>query len=200
MQNCTLKARLKRLRLLGEFGEEFGVGLDERKLRDAEVKVLREFYSEDPLAYDVAGGRDSYRERIGPIEKKYGSFLKRIFAPRKDETFDQGVMRVLGSMNNVGEAHSRPEQFTTDVRGREIRRFDKLTLGVGAVIGFLMGTIVYKMSGGSVEAYMHALPEIGFAMPYVVIKPTHSPDMKISLNYLRDAAQKTDEFLRQHYV
>ena len=202
----TLKARLRRLHQLKEFGGEFNISLAERELSDTEVKVLREFYREDPLAHDVAKGRDSYRTRIEPIEEKYDSFWKRALAPRKDEPFNQVVMRVLGSMNSVGEAYISPEQFTTDSRRRSIWLDNGLSLSVGGLLGLMTGFVVYSTpeSSGEFDAYTNAfvksLPASVLVIPYGIFKTFHSLNMKGSLEYLRDATQKTDEFLRQHCV
>ena len=206
----TLKARLGRLHQLKEFVSEFNVSLAERELSDAEVKVLREFYRKDSLAHDVAEGRESYRTRIEPIEEKYDSFWTRIRVPRKDETFDEEVRRVLGSMNNVGESYAHPEQFTTDDRRRCILTSNRSSLALGGCFGLIIGLVAYLLpeSSGEVNAYMNAFEKsspaiisaIMFAMPYGVIKPIHNWDMEISLGSLREATRKTDEFLRQHYI
>ncbi len=205
MQN-TLKAKLGRLHQLREFGGEFNVSLAERELSDVEAKILREFFREDSLAHDVAKGRDSYRTRIELIEEKYDSFWKRIWIPRKDETFNQEVMRVLGSMNNVGEAYAHPTLFTTNGRKREILNLDKTTLALGGLLGLIMGIVAYVMpeSSGEVNEYMNVFikssPALMLATPYGMFKTFHNSNMKRNLDSLREATQKTDEFLRQHYV
>jgi hypothetical protein len=201
----TLKAKLERLHQLEAFGNEFNFDLAEGKLRDAEVKVLRKFYAEDSLAYDVARGSDSYRTRIEPIEAKYGSFWRRMWVPRKDESFDEEVRRVLGSMNGVGESYARPEQFTTDER-EEYGLLDKLPLAISGGVALFMGLLTYYLpeSSGEVNEYVEALvkssPAITFAIPYGMLKTTRGVSIGDGLQNLTEKAQKTDEFLRQHYV
>jgi len=59
----TLKARLEELCLLKERAKSLEVNVAESEWSDAKVRILKEFYSQNQLAYVVAGEKDSYKER-----------------------------------------------------------------------------------------------------------------------------------------
>ncbi len=214
----TLKTRLGRLPSLQELIDELQVKVEEKEFSDAELRILREFYAQDQLAYAVAGGKESYTTRIEFIEEKYSTFWKKAFAPRRDEAFDQEVLRVLGSINGVGEYRDflgkdyiSPQLFTTLGRNRYTRNIDLLAFGVGSVFGLLGGWLAYGTTvcyGTAMRCYekdtgsalIASFASMMLPMFYGMAKFNHCVSMSCSLDNLRDAAQKTDEFLRKHYV
>ncbi|HLC89047.1 MAG TPA: hypothetical protein VJG49_03345 [Candidatus Nanoarchaeia archaeon] len=215
----TLKARLEELCLLKERAKSLEVNVAESEWSDAKVRILKEFYSQNQLAYVVAGEKDSYKARIGFIEEKYDSFWKRIWIPKKDEAFDNEVLKIIGSINKVGEyrdiygkSYINPKSFTTDGRKKSIRGPDSIALAGGGVFSLLGAGIVYsgphcydpetvacyeKVTGGTLVAsfVVLMLPAL-----YGMSKFSHTVGMSSNLDCLRTAAQKTDEFLRQNYI
>jgi len=185
---------------------------DETEFNDAKVRILREFYAQNQLAYAVAEGKDTYKARIEFIEEKYDTFGKKILMPKKDGAFDQEVIQVLGSINNVGEygdgfgkPYINSKRFTTGGRKRDILRPDLSVLVVGGGMSLLMNKIAYEIpvSLGEPDVYSYALTGLLIAMLplfYGMIKLIHGVNMNDDLNNLRTTAQKTDEFLRQNYV
>ena len=198
----TLKARLERLQQLKKFGEEFSVEIDERGLSDVEVKVLKEFYREDSLAHEVARGTDSYRRRIEPILEKYSPIFGfgGVFGFWRGETLGQEVKQVVTSMNNVGEGYANPEFLTLEGR-KKVALFEDYAfpLVLGGGIGLGTGVAAYSMPDGSVKDLI-VIPTIFVATLYVVDKVFRNWLGRDDLNNLRNVAQRTDEFLRQHYV
>ncbi|MBI4980336.1 hypothetical protein HZC30_02130 [Candidatus Woesearchaeota archaeon] len=215
----TLKAKLEELCSLKERTKSLEVNLAESEWDDAEAKILREFYHQNQLAYAVAGGKDSYQARIEFIEEKYNTFWRKIWMPHKDEVFDKEVIQVIGSMNGVGEyrdiygkSNINPNLFTTSGRRKSIRGPDSLALAGGGVFS-LLGTVIFyggphcyypetvqcyeKVTGGALMASFAVLILPFF---YGMSKFYHTFGMSCNLDNLRTAAQKTDEFLRQHYV
>ncbi len=213
----TLKARLGRLHSLEELADKLQVKVEEKEFSDAKIRILKDFYTQDPLAYAIAGEKDSYLTRIQFIEEKYSTFWRRAFAPRKDEIFDQEVLQVLGSINGVGEYRDLfgkdyilPQLFTTLGRRKTIHNYDLLALVPGGIFGLLAAEFAYhtpRCYQTLFTCYEDRTDIIGIAsllalMPLLfsgMVKLIHS-DMNYDLKRLRDAAQKTDEFLRQHYV
>ncbi len=215
----TLKARLEELCSLKERTKSLEVNLAESEWNDAEVRILQEFYRQNQLAYAVAGGKDSYKTKIEFIEEKYNTFWKRIWMPKKDEVFDKEVIQVIGSMNGVGEykdiygkSNINPISFTTAGRRKSIRGPDSLALAGGGVFS-LLGTAIfyygplchYPETVACYErvtesALIASFTVLMLPLLYGMSKLTHTWGMSYHLNNLRTAAQKTDEFLRQHYV
>jgi hypothetical protein len=194
----TLKSKLEVLSYLNHIsthlGSKFNVGLDGDKLKDARVDILRTFYENDPLAYAVSQGKDSYTKRIEPIEEKYGSFSKRLWIPEEDEVFDKEVNRVIGSMNTVKESYICPELFTTNER----RSYPSLVgLFGGFVSGMVIGNAFYYEKFG-LKAYF-AIPAMASGI-YLGEKLKDSFTMKKNLKKLRTVAKKTDEFLIINYI
>lgn len=214
----TLKARLGRLQSLHGLADELQIKIEEKEFGDAEVRILREFYAQDQLAYAVAGGKESYTTKIQFIEEKYSTLWKKAFAPRRDEAFDQEVFQVIGSINGVGEYRDllgkdyiNPKLFTTDGRNRYTRNIDLLAFGVGSVFGLLGGWLAYGTTvcyGTAMRCYekdtgsalMTSFASMMLPMFYGMAKFNHCVSMSCSLDNLKDAAQKTDEFLRKNYV
>ena len=83
---ATLKARLERLHSLEELVGALDVKVAETEFNDAKVRILREFYAQNQLAYAVAEGKDTYKARIEFIEEKYDTFGKKILMPKKVPT------------------------------------------------------------------------------------------------------------------
>jgi len=215
----TLKARLEELCFLKERDKSLELNVAESEWNDAKIRILKEFYSQNQLAYAVAGEKDSYKARIGFIEEKYDTFWKRIWMPEKDESFNQKVIQVISSINEVGEyrdiygkSYINPKSFTTDGRRKSIRGPDSFALAVGSVFSLLGAGIVYsgphcydpetvacyeKVTGGTLVAsfVVLMLPAL-----YGMSKFSHTVGMSSNLDCLRTAAQKTDEFLRQNYI
>lgn len=219
----TLKARLETLQLFQGLAGKLQVKVEEKEFSDAEIRILREFYAKDPLAYAVAGEKDSYLTKIEFIEERYSSFWRKAFSPKKDETFDQEVLRVIGSINGVGEYRDcfgwplKPDNFTTVGRRRTVRNWDLLALVPGGLFGLIGGSFLYHIPRYcettsyelAIACYEDRTGIIGTAslaalMPFFfsgLVKLLHcGGGISYDLNRLKDAAQKTDEFLRKHYV
>ena len=213
----TLKTQLERLHSLEERADALEIKVEKKEFIGAKVRILREFYVQDPLAYAVAGEKDSYKIKIQFIEDKYSTFLKRALMPKKDEAFDTEVLRVLGSMNGVGEYRTcvgyplYSEQVTTIGIRKSIRCIDLLALGAGSIFGLVGSLLAYgtpECYRTAMECYEHVTESAFLAsfasmmlpMFYGMAKFNHCVSMSAFLDNLRDAAQKTDEFLRKNYV
>ena len=113
----TLKERLDKLEGFEGLGDNLKVSLDPKELTDAKNGILTEFYNENPLAHDVAKGKDLYERTMNLITKKYDSFWKRITKPKPDQSFDEKVREVFYSANKIGMKLVDSELFTTEGRG-----------------------------------------------------------------------------------
>ncbi|MBU1204683.1 MAG: hypothetical protein KKA61_03060 [Nanoarchaeota archaeon] len=172
----------------------------EGKLSKYTEKILRKFYQEDPLAYKVAASKESYVKLIKPIEEKYNSFWKRIRVPRTDKTFDNEVRRVIESMNNVGVEYINPENFTTDRKRRHNKNILLISAGTGLFFAALPKLIEWSYTAnyngpGNLNIFV---PITAAGVMYLGNKLLAYPDTNLA--YLQKFAQKTDEFLRQHYL
>jgi len=196
------KTLVERLGLSNQFTEDngnFQVSLDKKKLSNVEIGILREFYKKDPLAYKVAAGEESYVELIKPIEEN-NSFWKRIWIQRTDEIFDNEVKRVIESMNNVGVKYINPEWFTKDGIKRENRHILVHSLKFGL---FFVGLAVFGTYNNPENSGIlpKVIPAIAAGTVYLGNKNmNYVLFMKPDLENLQESAQKTDEFLTQHYL
>jgi len=192
----TLVEIIGELEEFGNLGKKFEYDLDEKKLRNAEIKKLRKFYQENSLVCKVVEGKGSYVELIKPIEEKYNSFWKKIRVPKIDKTFDNEVRRVIESMNNVGVEYINPENFTTDVK----RIQNKITLLSSGGAGLFFAALPI-LCGGSYTANYNSnifVPIMIAGGMYLGLKLIGYTGTK--LVHLQKSAQKTDEFLTQHYL
>lgn len=216
----TLKERLEKLERFGKSFKDFGISLDaniEDKplnsvLEDKRTGILTDFYTQNRLAgrvaSRVASEETSYTEQIQPIIEKYNSFWKRIETPKVDDSFDTLVNNVLGSMNAVGVVYVNPHTFTTIGRRARERRANKhylieggiLAVGLWALMNGNFDMSVHLDIPAAYEIVTKAIPLLGLITPYIAFKPFESPRLKGELNYLRFAAEKTDEFLRKNYM
>lgn len=205
MSNIPLTQRLESLQSFKNTGKQLGFILSEKELKDAEVKVLKDFYDENPLAYDIATGKDSYQNRIKPIEEKYNTYWKSITRPKKDEAFDKEVVRVLHSMFGVGCMTScDPSVFKTEERREYIWKQDRNPLIVSGIMTVAMGICVYNLSDGMLinplfDAFIRYSPVAGPTL-YGITKLSDNQNLRWGLNRLKDDAQKTDEFLKKHCI
>lgn len=181
-------------------------GLSKEESTNLKIAILKEFYEEDPLAYDVARGEKSYTKLIEPIGGKYNSFLRRVFSKR-DKKFDGEVGKVIKSINNV-RLDSVCEDFTTKGIKRYINKKTMESLFIGAFIGG-MPLVVQSISYWNAQDAELVLPKaveyIKFAAPlfvglYGLFMLRANYCIKNSVNDLEKIAKKADEFLRKHYI
>lgn len=216
----TLKERLEKLERFGRSFKDFSISLEAKledkplnnMLEDKRIGILTDFYTQNRLAgrvaSRVASEETSYTEQIQPIVERYNSFLKRIETPEIDESFDGLVNGVLNSMNAVGVVYVNPHTFTTVGRRAKERRANKHYLIEGGILAIALWALIdgnFDMSvhldlPAAYETLRKGIPILGLITPYIAFKPFESPKLKGELNYLRFAAEKTDEFLRKNYV
>jgi len=195
----TLVEIIKKLHGFDELGEYINEDLNSKgELKDHTKKILRKFYQENPLAYDVASGKESYVKLIEPIEKKFKGFWKKVCVPKIDETFDNEVRRVIKSMNHVGVEYINPENFTTDRKRRQNRRILLISAGAGLFTASLPKLIEWSSTTGYNNPGNLFVPIIAAGVMYIGCNLSEYFD--INLQYLQESAQKTDELLTQYYI
>ncbi len=206
--DTSLRGRLSALYDLNESGLEVvlkdtqGEWVDGEKAKD---EIVHHFYAEEPLAYAVAQGKDSYVKRIQCIEEKYDSLWNRIFLPQEDKAFDDSVREVLGSLNRVGQASVDVNLYTCVGRREESfssrkRRLYIVSACLSVVAGGLTyqlredfhhnSSVLYGMGTGVVVAMM-----LGGALAFGSLVKTEK-----ALDELKDAARETDLYLKSMYA
>ncbi|MBI4454069.1 hypothetical protein HY636_05490 [Candidatus Woesearchaeota archaeon] len=202
----TLNERIEKLVRFKRNSKELGISFDDNLLEVTRNTILADFFAQNKLAYRVAKRETSYTEQIQPILEKYNTFWKRIETPEVDESFDTLVNQVLGSMNAVGIAYVTSHTFTTVGRRARERRANRTYLIEGGILAVALWALIkgnFDMHldiPAAYESFTKAIPILGLIAPYVALKPLESPRLKVELNYLRFAAEKTDEFLRENYA
>ena len=132
--------------------------------------------------------------------EKYSPILRGVFGFRRGETLGQEVKQAVTSMNNVGEGYANPEFLTLEER-KKVALFEDyaVPLMLGGGLGLSVGVAVYNMPDGSVKELI-LIPAIFVATVYVVGKVARNWLGRDYLDNLRNVAQRTDDFLRQHYI
>ena len=209
------KARLEKARLeedrqlkteqLKRLQSELSVPIDQITAGYVEDRVLSEFFETNHLAREVASGKDSYDVTFRSIQEEYGTWWRRFMPPTSIPSFDQEVIRVLGSMKNVGVAPVMDidhERFTTKGRARDVYYAHGVSLVSGFILSLFAGAVAYSIPENSQEinAFARAVPLITFAGIYSLATATINSHMTGYLRSLEKAAIKTNEFLRQHYA
>ena len=209
------KARLEKARLeedrrlkteqLERLQSELSVPIDQITAGYVEDRVLSEFFERNAIAIDVASGKDSYDATFRSIQEKYGTWWRRFMPPTSSPSFDQEVIRVLGSMKNVGVAPVTDidhERFTTKGRARDVYYAHGVSMVGGFVLSLFAGAVAYGNPQNSQEigAFARAIPLITFAGIYTLFTTTVTSHMTGYLRSLEKAAIKTNQFLREHYA
>ena len=194
----TLVEIVGELEKFKNLGKKFEYDLDEKKLRDTEIKKLRKFYQKNSLVCKVAEGKESYVKLIKPIEEKYNSFWKKICVPKIDEPFDNEVRRVIESMNNVGLEYINPEKFTTDRKRRQNKNILLISAGTGLFTAAIPKLIEWSYTANYNNSGNLFVPIIAAGTMYLGNKLFVYAGT--NLEYLQESAQKTDKFLTRHYL
>ena len=212
------KARLEKARLekerqlktkqLEQLQSELSVPIEQITAGYVEDRVLGEFYDKDPIAKDVASGKDSYDATFRSIQEMYGTWWRRFMPPTSSPSFDQEVIRVLGSMKNVGVAPVTdidPELFTTKGRARDVYYAHGVSLVGGLTLSLLALGTVYAAYGKpenfqEINAFARAVPLITAVGTYTLVTTAVTSYMTEYLRSLEKAAIKTNQFLREHYA
>ena len=182
--------------LRGKLGLGPGV-FDHSALR---TQTLATFYQGNQLAHAVALGNDSYEERVAPILARYDTIYGKAFAPTQDDVFDMNV-RVIESMNSVGVVKFDSERVTTEGIREEISLYNKLTCGVGAILGLFTTPVVYRflesVGSGYEEAALGAYVLGAAVVTNLFLRPINNSIIGSSLSELEVAAKATDDYLKQ---
>ncbi|OIO61908.1 hypothetical protein AUJ83_03960 [Candidatus Woesearchaeota archaeon CG1_02_33_12] len=167
--------------------------------------ILKDFFKEDLLSYEVALSKKSYAKMTEPIIKKYSSLLNILFVKRDDE-FDKEAIKPLQSMTNVG--YVMPD-LTTKGMIEHRKRLIKHSLSFGAGL-----TVVMSIFAGGLYAITPELQGIsliegakyvamGFpastGLYYSFSSLMEIPSMKVDINNMKREAKKADEYLREQY-
>jgi len=195
----SLKAQLEALGQLKGSGLELVIKDAEGEWHEgkkAQNQVFAHFYEENPLAYAVAQGKESYVKRIEFIEERYDAVWKKLKSPAPDSAFDSNVHEVIGSLNGVGVKPISPYLFES---GGLLKGYSYLyPLPFAGLVAGFMSISAVEMKGGLSLAFGVAalgVMGVGLDMPYKRVRGINR-----LLGELHDAAQQTDDFLRSNYA
>ena len=191
-QGDTLVEQLRKLESFEEYAQKLQVDIKDDKVARKQ-QVLHNFYQENPLAQEVTDGKTSYVQLIQPMCDRFGSFWKRVTTPNIEPEYDSEIGRVLGSMKNVGVSHFYINVLTTQFRNTSIRSGDFTAVTLGAVSG---GATVMVTDDGFFAVATAALI-VGTPILWRALNAFMDKD---SLSSLKEAAQKTDEFLHKNQL
>jgi len=199
MEQKTLVERLEELFQISEFGSRHSITLSGDELGTAREGILEDFYAQNPLAFKVAQGNASFSDEVRFIEGKYDSFWKRALCPKKDESFDEEVKRVLNSMSQVGIYSKSSEKFTTKTRRDSIRSSDLFGLLLGGFITTVGLNIPLVVQQRDITTYLTSSTTclLGAAFPCVFRRNKYLSFVS-DLDSLRSSAQETDDFLQNY--
>lgn len=165
--------------------------------KNVRTQVFNHFYEQNPLAYAVAQGKESYVKQIEFIEEKYDTVWKKLRSSQPDIEFDKNVHEVIGSLNSVGVGLNSAYMFESGGLWRGYYNFHALPI-VGLAAGICgVGAIALKsdFSLAVGAATLGAAVGWGLRVPY-----NRVCDIDRLLGKLHDAAQQTDDFLRRNYA
>ncbi|MFA6462060.1 MAG: hypothetical protein WCV90_07390 [Candidatus Woesearchaeota archaeon] len=177
-------------------------------ITSAKNEVLRDFYTENPIAYSVARGEDSYQDRIKPILNKYDlPFWKKMFSPKPDDQFDLETIATIESLNEVGIAGSFQDlklfpslsytDFTTEGRKGNIRYFNGLVLAFGGALG---GLFYLLTDAQTITLFQKVVPPAILGLTYLALTPSNATRLNEHLTSLKEIAKESDDFLRSTYT
>ncbi len=205
----TLKERLERLeKTTGRVDPILVKLLSPEAISSAKNEVLVEFYTDNPIAYSVARGEDSYQEKIKPILEKYDvPFLRKMFSPKSDDQFDLETIATIESLNEVGIAGTFQDlklfpslsytDFTTKGRKGNIKYFNGLVLAFGGALG---GLFYLLTDAQTITTFQKVVPPAILGLTYLAITPSNATRLNEHLNSLEEVAKLSDDYLRSTYT
>lgn len=201
----TLKERLDELKTYSKLGKKYDLPAGDSEIEERRASILEDFYRENKRAADVASGRDSFVNYIKRIEGQYDTFWKKI-APKKNTEFDEYATDVIKDLNHVGAMKLDHRLYTSEGTRKYIRKLDKLTMIMGACFATLAAypAYIHPNSPASLDSPSGIIwglsPLVFLFAPTISLRPMEVRTSNIVMQRLRDAAKKTDEFLKENSI
>ena len=172
--------------------------IDENNFEERD-NVLRRFYVNDSLAYQVSIEQDSYVRRAEEAVDKFSSFRKRL-GIIVDENFDREVTDLVLSMNNVGICCYNPMNFRTKEFEAKVKNVLCAGVAGGAAMGIPLGVIIAGMYGGNNLSNIFIGSIFSSSIIYPGLLAIYDLNSPFPVKSFLSDAEKTEKFVRENKV